>query len=81
MRRKLSNLSLKAYLSGKRFLQDFKSDERGLSGIVVTVLLILVAVLAIVMFWGSLKALLTELWGKVIGDKGTVGITGGDKLQ
>ena len=48
-------------------VEDLKRDERGLSGIVVAVLLILVAVLAIVMLWGLLKDYITDIWEKITG--------------
>ena len=49
------------------FLHRFKNDERGLSGVVVAILLILVAVLAIVMIWGFLSGWLAELWDQITG--------------
>ena len=48
-------------------VEDLKRDERGLSGIVVAVLLILVAVLAVVMLWGLLKGYITDIWEKITG--------------
>ena len=51
----------------KQDLKDLKNDERGLSGIVVAVLLILVAVLAVVILWGSLSGWLGEMWEKITG--------------
>jgi flagellin-like protein len=56
-----------AYLAAAGFAHDFKKDERGLSGIVVTVLLILVAVLAVVLVWGFLSGWLQELWERITG--------------
>ena len=41
-------------------VEDLKRDERGLSGIVV-------AVLAVVMLWGLLKGYITDLWGIITG--------------
>ena len=55
MLNKLNQLSVAAYVKTSAFFRGLKSDERGLSGVVVAVLLILVAVLAIVMLWGSLS--------------------------
>ena len=48
-------------------VEVLKRDERGLSGIVVAVLLILVAVLAVVMLWGLLKDYITDIWEKITG--------------
>ena len=53
MLNKINELSVAAYVKTSAFFRGLKSDERGLSGVVVAVLLILVAVLAIVMLWGS----------------------------
>ena len=74
MLKKLNQLSAAAYVRASLFVQELKSDERGLSGVVVAVLLILVAVLAIVMLWGSLSEWLGELWDKITGAGG--GISG-----
>ena len=41
-------------------VEDLKRDERGLSGIVV-------AVLAVVMLWGLLKDYITDIWEKITG--------------
>lgn len=48
-------------------LRNLKDDERGLSGIVVAVLLILIAVLAAVMLWGSLSGWLGDVWSRITG--------------
>ncbi|WNS42901.1 archaellin/type IV pilin N-terminal domain-containing protein [Paenibacillus sp. MMS20-IR301] len=61
------NYSISAYLSVKEGIRSFKEDERGLSGVVVAVLLILVAVLAIVFLWSSLSDWLEKLWEKITG--------------
>lgn len=66
MREKISALPLMAYLAVTGFFRDLKDDERGLSGIVVAVLLILVAVLAVVMIWGFLSGWLNDLWTKIM---------------
>lgn len=42
-----------------------KSDERGLSGAVVAILLVLVAVLAVVMIWGFLSGYIQQIWGRI----------------
>lgn len=48
------------------------ADERGLSGVVVAILLILVAVLAIVLIWGFLSGWLAELWEQITGRAGGI---------
>jgi len=55
-----------------QFLRTLKSDERGLSGVVVAILLILVAVLAIVMIWVFLGEWLSELWDNITGQAGNI---------
>ncbi len=67
MLNKLNELSIAAYVKVSSFVADLKNDERGLSGVVVAVLLILIAVLAIVMLWGSLSKWLGDLWDKISG--------------
>lgn len=59
---RISMLPIKARIGFANFVQEFKEDEGGLSGVVVAVLLILVAVLAIVLLWGLLSGWLEELW-------------------
>ena len=54
-----------AYLKITGKIRDFKEDERGLSGVVVAILLILIAVLAIVLIWGFLSGWLAELWENI----------------
>lgn len=78
MLKKLNDLSISAYVKTTNFINGLKNDERGLSGVVVAVLLILVAVLAIVMLWGSLSEWLGKLWGDITGAGNK--ITGGSKL-
>ena len=51
---------------------SLKTDERGLSGVVVAILLILVAVLAIVLIWGFLSGWLQELWERITGSAGGI---------
>jgi flagellin-like protein len=61
-----------AYISINSFIRAFINDERGLSGIVVAILLILVAVLAIVLIWGFLGGWLEELWDDITGNAGGI---------
>lgn len=70
----INRLTMAAYIRTLLFMQNvnqdlrnLKDDERGLSGIVVAVLLILIAVLAAVMLWGSLSGWLGDMWSKVTG--------------
>ena len=64
---KITQLPMLAYFAVTGFFRDLKKDERGLSGVVVAGLLILVAVLAIALLWDQLKTWLEETWEKIIG--------------
>lgn len=64
---KLNHLSIMAYTRAASFVQDLKNDERGLSGVVVAVLLILIAVLAIAALWTALGGWLQEQWTVITG--------------
>ena len=74
MMKKMSTLSIAAYIAATGFFRSLKKDERGLSGVVVAVLLILIAVLLIVMIWGALSGWLGTLWDRIT--KGGDGIEG-----
>ena len=67
MLQKISELPMVIYLALSGFVQDIRKDERGLSGVVVAILLILVAVLAIVLIWGFLSGWLADLWDRITG--------------
>ena len=54
-------------LKAKRAIQSFMRDERGLSGVVVAVLLILVAVLAVVLLWDYLGRWIKDMWRDISG--------------
>jgi len=68
MWQKISEFPLKAYLAFTGFVRDFRNDERGLSGVVVAVLLILVAVLAVLLVWGMLSGWLRTFWENITGE-------------
>jgi flagellin-like protein len=72
MLQKIAMLPLAAYIAFTGLMRDLRNDERGLSGIVVTVLLILVAVLAVVMVWGFLSGWLTDLWENITNTADTI---------
>lgn len=70
----LNKLSVAAYVKALLLaqnlgaeLRELKEDQRGLSGIVVAVMLILVAVLATILLWDKLKIFLDTMWGKITG--------------
>ena len=74
MRNKFHQLSMRLYAGAYGAVQQvkhLKDDERGLSGVVVAVLLILVAVLAVALLWGGLKDWITKMWDIIIGKSDT----------
>ena len=72
MIQKISGFPLAAYIAIAEIARSLKKDERGLSGVVVAILLILVAVLAIVLIWGFLSGWLQELWDQITGQADTI---------
>ena len=69
---KISGLPLAFYLAMAEAARSLKKDERGLSGVVVAILLILIAVLAIVLIWGFLSGWLRDLWDQITGQADTI---------
>ncbi|MCL2151935.1 MAG: hypothetical protein FWH57_03080 [Oscillospiraceae bacterium] len=65
MKQKIRNFPLAAYLAITGMFKEFKRDERGISGTVVAILLILVGVLLVVVIWGFLDGWLKEIWDKI----------------
>jgi len=65
MLNKITNLPMIAYLAISGFFHELKDDERGLSGVVVTVLLILIAVIAVFLVWGWLSGWLQGLFTQI----------------
>ena len=65
MLQRITALPLLLYTAITGFARDLKDDERGLSGVVVTILLILVAVLAVVMIWTFLGDWLKATWARI----------------
>ena len=65
---RISAFPLMAYVAITGFFRSFKDDERGLSGVVVAVLLILIAVLAVVLIWTSLNEWIRDLWTRITGE-------------
>ena len=66
MMQKLSEMALAAYLSVTGFFCGLKNDERGVSGVVVAVMLILVAVLAVALLWLLLGEQIATWWTELI---------------
>ena len=65
MQPRLSNLPMSIYIALAGFFQKLRSDERGLSGVVVAVLLILVAILAIILVWAFLGDWIRDMWDTI----------------
>lgn len=72
MMKRLNDLSVSVYFAAagfaanaKKKVKGFFSDERGLSGVVVAILLILVAVLAVVAIWAFLGDYIDDLWKRI----------------
>ena len=51
-----------ASFAARDFVKSLKDDERGVSGIVVTVILILIGVLLAALLWGVLSGWLQTMW-------------------
>ena len=65
MLNKITELPITVYLAITGFARDFKKDQRGLSGVVVAILLILVAVLAVVLIWKFLGEWIKDMWENI----------------
>ncbi|MDR0491519.1 MAG: hypothetical protein LBH28_09790 [Oscillospiraceae bacterium] len=72
MLKSISSYPLLAYLAITGLVRRLKKDEKGLSGVVVAILLILIAVLAIVLIWGFLSGWLAELWERIVGEANSI---------
>jgi len=72
MFKKITAIPLAISIALWGLFRGLKRDERGLSGVVVAILLILIAVLAIVLIWGFLSGWLQELWERIIGESGSI---------
>jgi len=62
---KITQLPLMVYLAITGFFSGLKNDERGLSGLVVTVILILVAVVLVFVFWDWIAGFLDTIFGEI----------------
>lgn len=63
------NVLDKCYIRSKNWIwkekNSFLSDERGVSGIVASIILVVVAVALAVIFWDKIKGVSNTLWQKV----------------
>lgn len=69
---KICNFPLMTLVLIQSLVGDLRRDERGLSGVVVAVLLILVAVLAVVLIWGFLSGWIQDLFIIITGQQGSL---------
>lgn len=67
----LNDLFIAASVRWSHFVEDFKNDESGLSGVVVAVLLVVISVLAVFALWSALNGKLQMWWNQISG-KGAV---------
>ena len=65
MLEKIKMLPFMVYCAMTKAMNDLRDEEKGSSPVVDTVLLILVAVLAVTMVWGFMSGWLQELWAKI----------------
>ena len=65
MLKRIADFPLMVYIAVTGFARDFKKDDRGLSGVVVAIMLILVAILAIVLIWTFLGSWLRDMWDAI----------------
>jgi len=72
MFKQVSGIPVAVFLAISGFVRDIRKDERGLSGVVVAIFLILVAVLAVVLIWTFLGEWIKEVWDKILKATGTV---------
>lgn len=67
----MNKMLTKAFVGAQLFfmnlVDDIKSDERGVSPVVATVLIILITVLLAGIFWSSLKDWFNTLWERIMG--------------
>ncbi|MCR5676206.1 MAG: hypothetical protein K6G16_10910 [Lachnospiraceae bacterium] len=61
----MDNLMIGLKVRWNSFKEEMKSDERGVSNIVATVILILIVVLLAGIFWDGLKEWFTTVWGNI----------------
>jgi len=72
MLQRISHFPITAYLAITGAVRSFKNDERGLSGVVVAILLILVAIFAVILIWRFLGGWIDEMWQRITQNSNTV---------
>lgn len=61
----LNRLYISAQIRMRNFAEEFKGDEKGVSSIIATVLLILIVLLLVSVFWKKLQDFFNKLWNNV----------------
>ena len=61
----LNRLYISAQIRMRNFAEEFKGDEKGVSSIIATVLLILIVLLLVSVFWKNLQNWFNTLWKNV----------------
>lgn len=56
---------IRAKIWASNLKDDFKKDERGVSGIVAAVILVLLAVLLAVFFWDKISDFVSNMWSTI----------------
>lgn len=67
MRKKMTEWWIKGQIFMMEQKERFLQDERGVSPIVATVLILLITVLLAVLFWNQLKTWFETLWASITG--------------
>ena len=73
---KLNELSVKAYVKAtnavasakqkiKSEAENFHNDERGIDGVIIAVLLLLVAVVLVAVFWDQISKWFENIWNQI----------------
>lgn len=65
MKSLISSKIIMAQIKAKRFVKNLKDDNRGVSGIVAAVILVLIALLLAALFWGRLQEWFNSTWGNI----------------
>lgn len=52
----------------RSFIEDLRKDERGVSAIIATVLILVIVVALVAIFWEQISTWFTTLWAKITGN-------------
>lgn len=62
---KASNAADSIKAKAKKAVKEFREDERGVDGLVVAILLILIVVILASLFWDNIAKIFKEIWEKI----------------